>query len=134
MLNRVSCVLVVIASTVSGAQTVNTSCTLYPGAAYCTSTVSDGGAAAAAQARQQQYEAGQAIGSGIGMAIYRARFPGWRRGHCAKHPGQPFHYGNARGDSINGTCPSIQGLANEAASEFVAKHPGAVKSAEQAAA
>jgi hypothetical protein len=59
MLNRVSCVLVVIASTVSGAQTVNTSCTLYPGAAYCTSTVSDGGAAAAAQARQQQYEAGQ---------------------------------------------------------------------------
>ena len=57
------------------AQTIHTTCTLYPGAAYCTSTSSDGGAAAA-QARQQQYETGQAIGNSIGMAIFRAHFPG----------------------------------------------------------
>ena len=112
------------------AQTINTSCTLYPGAAYCTST--GGGAAAATQARQQQYEAGQAIGSGIGMAIFRAHFPGWRRKHCSTHPSQPFYYGNADGDSITGTCPTLQGLANEAASEFVGKHPNAVTSTEHA--
>lgn len=115
-------------------QTINTTCTLYPGAAYCTSTTSDGGAAAAAQAREQQYEAGQAIGSGVGMAIFRAHFPGWRRKHCSTHPGQPFYYGNARGDSIRGTCPTLQSLANEAAAEFIATHPGAVQSHEHAAA
>ena len=109
-------------------QTINTTCTLYPGAAYCTSTANDGGAAAAAQAREQQYETGQAIGSGIGMAIFRAHFPGWRRKYCSKHPGQPFRYGNAQGDSIAGTCPTQNGLANEAAAEFLAKHPGAVQS------
>ena len=96
------------------AQTINTTCTLYPGAAYCTSTSSDGGAAAA-QARQQQYETGQAIGNSIGMAIFRAHFPGWRRKYCSTHPAQPFYYGNANGDSITGTCPTLQGLANEAA-------------------
>jgi len=121
-------------SYLADAQTINTTCTLYPGAAYCTSTASDGGAAAAAQARQQQYETGQAIGSGIGMAIYRAHFPGWRRNYCSKHPGQPFNYGNARGDSITGTCPTLNGLANEAAAEFLAKHPGAVRSPEHAGA
>ena len=116
------------------AQTINTSCTLYPGAAYCTSTISDGGAAAAAQARQQQYEAGQAIGRGIGMAIFQAHFPGWRRKYCSTHPAQPFYYGNAAGDSITGTCPTLQGLANEAAAEFVGKHRNAVTSSEQAVA
>ncbi len=121
-------------SSLGHAQTINTSCVLYPGAAYCTSTITDGGAAAAAQARQQQYETGQAIGSGIGMAIFRAHFPGWRRKHCSTHPGQPFYYGNADGDSITGTCPTLQGLANEAAAEFVGKHPSAVTSAEQAVA
>jgi hypothetical protein len=115
------------------AQTINTTCTLYPGAAYCTSTSSDGGAAAA-QARQQQYETGQAIGNSIGMAIFRAHFPGWRRKYCSTHPAQPFYYGNANGDSITGTCPTLQGLANEAAGEFIGKHRSAVTSAEQAVA
>src|SRR5215472_8207577 len=115
------------------AQTIKTTCTLYPGAAYCTSTATDGGTAAP-QARQQQYETGQAIGSGIGMAIYRAHFPGWRRNYCSKHPGQPFNYGNARGDSITGTCQTLNGLANEAAAEFLAKHPGAARSPEHAGA
>jgi len=127
-------VFVGFATGLADAQTINTTCTLYPGAAYCTSTANDGGAAAAAQAREQQYETGQAVGSGIGMAIFRAHFPGWRRNYCSKHPGQPFHYGNARGDSITGTCPNENGLANEAAAEFLAKHPGAVQSREHAAA
>jgi hypothetical protein len=69
------------------AQTINTTRTLYPGTAYCTSTANDVGAAAAAQAREQQYETGEAIGSGIGMAIFRAHFPDWRRNYCSKHPG-----------------------------------------------
>lgn len=55
------------------AQTINTSCTLYPTAAYCTSTSNW---ASVAEAQRQQYETGQAIGSGIGMAIFRAHFPG----------------------------------------------------------
>ncbi len=88
-------------STLTIARTINTTCTLYPGAAYCTSTTNDPGLAAA-QARQQQYETGQAIGGGVGMAIYRAHFPGWRRKFCSEHPGQPFHFGNARGDSMTG--------------------------------
>jgi hypothetical protein len=68
------------------------------------------------------------------MAIFRAHFPGWRRNYCSKHPGQPFYYGNAQGDSITGTCPTQNGLTNEAAAEFLAKHPGAVQSHEHAAA
>jgi hypothetical protein len=114
---------------ISSAQTINTSCTLYPGAAYCTSA--DTGANIAQQ-RQQQYQTGQAVGSGIGMAIFRAHFPGWRRKYCAQHPEQPFHYGNARGDSISGTCPSLQVLSKEAAAEFVGRHPGSVKSSQHA--
>ena len=114
------------------AQTYNTSCTLYPNAAYCTTVKADGGAASAAEAQRQQYETGQAIGSGMGMAIFRAHFPGWRRKHCSQHPEQPFDYRNARGDSITGTCPTLNQLANEAAQEFRGKHPYAVKSPEQA--
>jgi hypothetical protein len=116
---------------VVAAQTINTSCTLYPNAAYCTTT-----STGAVQAEQQRetYETGQAIGNSIGMAIFQAHFPGWRRKYCSKHPDQPFYYGNAKGDSITGTCPGFQGLANEAAAEFVAKHPGAVKSTEHATA
>jgi hypothetical protein len=68
------------------------------------------------------------------MAIFRAHFPGWRRGFCSKHPSQPFYYGNARGDSITGTCPTLNGLANEAAAEFLVKHPGSVRTPEHAAA
>src|SRR5579871_5848539 len=112
------------------AQTINTSCTLYPGAAYCTSTGSD--SRTAAVARQQQYETGQAIGNSIGMAIFRTHFPGWRRKYCSTHPSQPFYYGNATGDSITGTCPTLQGLSDEAAAEFVGKHPGMITSFEQA--
>jgi hypothetical protein len=114
------------------AQTYNTSCTLYPNGASCTTVKADGGAAAAAEERKQQAEAGQAIGSGMGMAIFRAHFPGWRRKHCSQHPEQPFDYRNARGDSITGTCPTLNQLANEAAQEFRGKHPYAVKSPEQA--
>ncbi|MGA2000805.1 MAG: hypothetical protein ABSG52_12480 [Terriglobales bacterium] len=123
--------LVLLLTAVGFGQTINTTCTLYPTAAYCTSTSSG---ASIAEAQRQQYEAGQAIGTGIGMAIFRAHFPGWRRKHCAKHPGQPFYYGNARGDSITGTCPSLQGLSNEAAAEFVGKHRQDVKSMGHAAA
>jgi hypothetical protein len=126
-------VFVGFATHLADTPTISTTCTLYPGAAYCTSTANDGGAAAAAQAREQQYETGQAIGSGIGMAIFRAHFPSWRRKYCSKHPGQLFYYGNASGDSITGTCPTQNGLANEAAAEFLAKHPGAVQSHEHAA-
>lgn len=114
------------------AQTYNTSCTLYPNTASCTTTKADGGAAANAEAQRQQYQTGQAIGSGMGMAIFRAHFPGWRRKHCSQHPEQPFDYRNAAGDSIKGTCPTLNQLANEAAQEFRGKHPYAVKSPEQA--
>jgi hypothetical protein len=118
------------------AQTINTTCSLYPTAVYCTST--DGGAALAAQERQQQYQAGyqagQAVGSGVGMAVFRAHFSGWRRKYCSRHPEQPFYYGNADGDSMTGTCPNLSGLANEPAAEFVAKHYGSITSAEKAAA
>lgn len=114
------------------AQTINTSCTLYPTAAFCTSTSGDGGAAAATVARQQQYETGQAAGEAVGMSIFRAYFPHWRRKYCSKHPDLPFYYSNGSGDSISGTCPSLQGLSNEAAAAFVSKHRNAVTSAEQA--
>jgi hypothetical protein len=123
--------LVVVLSASASPQTINTTCTLYPSAAYCTSTVNNQAAVVAEQQREQ-YAAGQAAGSAMGMAIYRAHFPGWRRKYCSKHPSQPFNYGNARGDSITGTCPTLQGLSSEAAQEFVAKHPGSVRSPELA--
>jgi hypothetical protein len=109
---------------------VNTTCTLYGNTATCTSH--DNGAEIRRQ-QQAQYEAGNAAGSAVGMAIFRAHFPGWRKKYCSQHPSQPFYYGNARGDSITGTCPSLDGLSNEAAQEFVGKHPGAVKSQAHAA-
>lgn len=114
------------------AQTINTTCTLYPNAAYCTSSGTDSDAAAVA--REQQYQTGQSVGNSIGMAIFRAHFPGWRVKYCSTHPNQPFYYGNASGDSITGTCPTLQGLSNEAAAAFIGKHPGAITSQEQAAA
>lgn len=114
------------------AQTYNTSCVLYPNAAYCTTTTSNGGSSIATAERQQQYQAGQAVGSAIGMGIYRKMFPGWRRKYCSTHPEQPFYYGNSRGDSITGTCPSLDQLTYEAAAEFHAKHPDSVKSADHA--
>lgn len=66
------------------------------------------------------------------MAIFRAHVPGWRPKYCSTHPSQPFYYGNAAGDSITGTCPTLQGLSKEAAAAFVGKHPGAITSPEQA--
>lgn len=114
------------------AQTYNTSCVLYPTTAYCTTIQSDGGAAVAAAESQQQYQAGYAAGNSIGMAIFRAHFPGWRRKYCSTHPEQPFYYGNSQGDSITGTCPTLEVLAYQAASEFHAKHPTAIQSEEHA--
>jgi hypothetical protein len=61
-------------------------------------------------------------------------FPGWRRRFCAGHPLQPFFYGNARGDKITGTCPSQDQLADEAATEWMAKHLQYRPSAENGAA
>jgi hypothetical protein len=99
---------------------VTTVCTLSGSTAYCTSN--DQGARVAEQQREQ-YATGQAIGSGIGMAIFRAHFPGWRRKYCSTHPTQPYIYSNAAGNSISGTCPTAEGLANEVAAEWLAKHP-----------
>jgi len=130
MLRTIS--LVIILSGTLYAQTYNTSCTLYPGAAVCTTTTADGGANKAAAERQQQYDAGEKVGAGIGMGIFRAHFPGWRRKYCSQHPEQPYDYRNARGDSITGTCPTLNQLANEAAGEFRGKHPYAVQSPEHA--
>jgi hypothetical protein len=104
----------------SASAQVTTICSLSGNTAYCTSN--DQGAQMAEQQREQ-YEMGQQIGRGVGMAIFRAHFPGWRRKYCSTHLGQPFVYSNAAGDSISGTCPSAEGLANEVAAEWVAKHP-----------
>jgi hypothetical protein len=112
-------VAVLLGAESAGAQ-VTTICSLSGNTAYCTSN--DQGAQMAEQQREQ-YEMGQQIGHGVGMAIFRAHFPGWRRKYCSTHPGQPFVYSNAAGDSISGTCPSAEGLANELAAEWVAKHP-----------
>ena len=98
---------------------ISTTCSLYGNTAYCTSY--DHGAVVQEQMRQQ-YETGQQVGSAIGMQIFYHHFPGWRRGYCSAHPGQPFLYGNADGDKITGICPSQDGLANEAATEWMAKH------------
>ena len=125
---RVYALLVLLTAPVFGQ--INTTCTLYGNTAHC---VSHDVGAEIRQQQQAAYNAGYAIGSGIGTAIFRARFPGWRRKHCSQHPGQPFNYSNLRGDSITGTCPSLDGLANEAAGQFIGKHPGAVKSLQHAA-
>jgi hypothetical protein len=98
---------------------VTTVCSLNGNTAYCTSN--DQGARIAEQQREQ-YETGAAIGRGIGSAIFRAHFPGWRRKYCSTHPGQPFVYSNAAGDSISGTCPTTEGLASEVAAEWLAKN------------
>jgi hypothetical protein len=98
---------------------VTTVCSLYGNTAQCTSY--DNGSAAAEQ-QQEAYQTGQAIGHSVGFAIFRAHFPGWRRKYCSKHPSQPFVYANAAGDSISGTCPTAEGLANEVAAEWCVKH------------
>jgi len=98
---------------------VTTSCSLYGNTAQCTSN--DHGSVAAEQQREAD-ATGQAIGRSIGLAIFRTHFPGWRRKYCSKHPAQPFVYANAAGDSISGTCPTTDGLANEVAAEWRGKH------------
>lgn len=110
------------------AQTYNTSCVLYPSAAYCTTSTSDGGTAMASAERQQQYDAGYAVGRNVGMGIARKMFPGWRRKYCSQHPEQPFYYN----EEISGSCPTLEHLAYEAAYEFRAKHGDQIKSAEHA--
>lgn len=106
-------------SAVPASAQIVTTCNLYGNTAYCSSY--DHGAVVVEQQRQQ-YETGQAIGQGIGMAIFRARFPGFRRKFCSQHPEQPFDYRNAQGNAITGTCPSQDALANEAATEWMAKN------------
>ncbi len=105
--------------TVVAVSQVTSVCTLYGNTAQCTSN--DNGALAAERQREA-YQTSQAIGQSIGMAIFRAHFPGWRRKYCSKHPTQPFVYANASGDSISGNCPNAEGLANEVAAGWVAKH------------
>ena len=114
------CVLTVGIVAETAITQVTTVCSLYGNTAYCSSN--DQGARIAEQQREQ-YETGREIGNAIGMAVFRAHFPSWRRKYCSKHPGQPFVYANAAGDSITGTCPSADGLANEVAAEWVSKHP-----------
>lgn len=116
---KVPILLVLFLSAISTSAQIITTCSLYGNTAYCSSY--DHGALVAEQ-QKQQYETGQAVGAGIGMAIFRAHFPGWRRKHCSQHPGQPFDYRNAKGDAITGTCPSQDVLANEAATEWMAKN------------
>ena len=111
--------LVVILLSLPVSAQVTSTCSLYGNTANCVST--DNGAVAAEQQREA-YATGQAIGSGIGMAIFRAHFPGWRRKYCSRHPNQPFYYGNAAGDSITGTCPSQDAISNEVAAEWMARN------------
>jgi hypothetical protein len=112
-------VIVLVAITQTAAAQVTTVCSLYGNTAYCTSN--DQGARIAEQ-QKEQYAAGEAIGRGIGMSIFRAHFPGWRRKYCSTHPSQPYVYSNAAGDSISGNCPTVEGLTNEVAAEWVAKN------------
>lgn len=125
---RLSLVLGFLLSTPLLAQTYNTTCTLYPGAAYCTTTTTGSYSSQVAVQQQQQYDAGYAIGAGIGNGIARKMFPEWRRRYCSKHPEQPFYYDQ----EISGTCPTLDQLVHEGAAEFHAKHPDAVKSPEHA--
>ncbi len=98
---------------------VTTVCSLSGNTAYCTSTDQS---ARIAEQQREQYAAGEAVGRGIGMSIFRAHFPGWRRKYCSTHPTQPYVYSNAAGDSISGNCPTAEGLANEVATEWLAKN------------
>lgn len=110
---------VMLLMSVAAVAQITTTCSLYGNTASCTSY--DYGSYLAERQREQ-YQAGQQLGRALGYSIFRARFPGWRRSHCAQHPGQPFDYRNASGDAITGTCPTQDGLANEAATEWMAKH------------
>jgi hypothetical protein len=111
--------IVLAALTQTAAAQVTTVCSLYGNTAYC--TTNDQSARIAEQQREQ-YATGVAVGRGIGMSIFRAHFPGWRRKYCSTHPTQPYVYSNAAGDSISGTCPTAEVLANEVAAEWLAKN------------
>jgi hypothetical protein len=112
-------VIVLAVVTQTAAAQVTTICSLYGNTAYCSSNDQS---AQLAEQQREQYATGSAIGRGIGMSIFRAHFPGWRRKYCSTHPSQPYVYSNAAGDSISGTCPTAEGLANEVAAEWRAKH------------
>jgi hypothetical protein len=111
--------LATVIATQTAAAQVTTVCSLYGNTAYCSSNDQS---AQLAEQQREQYATGAAIGRGIGMSIFRAHFPGWRRKYCSTHPSQPYVYSNAAGDSISGTCPAAEGLANEVAGEWRAKH------------
>jgi hypothetical protein len=98
---------------------VTTVCSLYGNTAYCSS---NNQSAQIAEQQREQYATGEAVGRSIGLSIFRAYFPGWRRKYCSTHPTRPYVYSNAAGDSISGTCPTAEGLANEVATEWLAKN------------
>jgi hypothetical protein len=112
-------VIVLAAVTQTAAAQVTTVCSLYGNTAYCATNDQN---ARIAEQQREQYATGEAVGHSIGMSIFRAHFPGWRRKYCSTHPSQPYVYSNAAGDSISGTCPNVEGLANEVVAEWRAKH------------
>jgi hypothetical protein len=104
-------------------QTTNTNCTTIGNNINCTSNTTDN----AAQ-QQRAYETGQqvgnALGSGLAMAMQAHSFNKGVRNYCAAHPGNDWHYYSRVDGHVlsSGHCPSDEEKGVAAANEFMSHH------------
>lgn len=105
--------------------TTNTNCNVYGGNATCTSTSNTTDNAAQ---QRQAYEAGQkvgdAIGTGIALALQSHSKNGWVKKFCAGHPGETWRWTrNSDGALLDsGHCLTDEDKGVIAANEFMAHH------------
>jgi hypothetical protein len=111
-----------------GQQTTNTNCSVNGNTANCTSTTTDTGAQ-----QQRAYEAGQqignALGSGIALAMQSHSKSSWVKKFCARHPGESWRWTRNRDGALldSGRCPTDEDKGVMAANEFMAHHKDYIK-------
>ncbi len=101
-------------------QTTTTRCSIYGNAADCTSNTVDYGAQ-----QQRSYEAGQQVGTALGLGIAKGvqavKARKYREKFCARYPGATWRYFNGHSWS-SGHCNSDGEKQTIAANEFMAHH------------
>jgi hypothetical protein len=116
-------------------QTTNTNCNLSGNNVNCTSNTTDYGAQ-----QQRAYEQGQqignALGTGLALAMQSHSQEKWVKKFCAAHPGGDWRwYRKSDGQNLaTGHCPNQDEKAVIAANEFMAHHKNYVPCEENSSA
>ncbi len=128
----VACGLLALAScSMQGQQTTTTNCNVAGNNVNCTSNTTDYGAQ-----QRQAYENGQqignALGSGLAIAMQAHSQNKWVKHFCEGHPGGSWHWTRRSDGAItaSGNCPTDSDKSLIAANEFMAHHREYIKEAD----